>query len=177
MNKEEKTTFVAEFRDKAARSSAMYLTDFTGLDVKAMTDLRSRLRAAGCEYVVVKNRLVKRALDDPGMEGLVEALAGPTGVIFTSNGVAEAARTVSDFAKEHDGKPSLKAGWLEGRALEAADVARIADLPSREALLSMLAGALEGPLAALASALEAKTREAAGLLEALRDKRNHEDEG
>jgi len=172
LNKQKKTAFVAEFRDKAAQSSAMYLTDFTGLDVKAMTDLRSQLTAAGCEYVVVKNRLAKRALGDPQMAGVVEALTGPTGVIFTSNGVVEAARTVSDFAKAHDGKPSLKAGWLEGRALQAADMARLADLPSREELLSMLAGALEGPLAALASALEAKTREAAGLLEGLRDKRN-----
>lgn len=177
MNKQEKTAFVAEFRDKVAQSSAMYLTDFTGLDVKAMTDLRSRLKAAGCEYVVVKNRLVKRALDDPQMTSVVERLTGPTGVIFTSNGVVEAAKAVSDFAREHDDKPSLKAGWMEGRALEAADVARLADLPSREGLLAMLAGALASPLAALANAMEAKTREAAGLLEALREKKNQEDEG
>lgn len=172
MNRQQKEAFVASFRDRAARSSAVYLTDFTGLDVKAMTRLRAQLKGVGAEYVVVKNRLVKRALDDAGMAELQEVLAGPTGVVFSSNGVVEAARAVADFQKEHDGKPSFKAGSLEGKALRAGDVARLASLPSREALLAMLAGALGGPAAALASALEAKTRETAGLLEALRDQKS-----
>ncbi len=177
MDRQRKEAFVAGFRDKAARSSAMYLTDFTGLDVKAMTDLRNRLKGAGAEYLVVKNRLVKRAFDDAGMTAMAGVLTGPTGVIFSSNGVVEAAKTVADFAKEHDGKPVMKAGWLEGKALQPGDVARLAELPSRDGLLAILAGALAGPTAALASAMEAKAREAAGLLEALRDQRSQEGEG
>ncbi len=174
MIKEQKEAFVADFREKAEQASAMYLTDFTGLDVKAMTVLRSRLKAAGCEYLVVKNRLAKRALDEAGMAGIVDSLTGPTGVVFTSNGVVEAAKSVAEFAKEHDGKPTFKSGLMEGRVLGAGEVARIAELPSRDVLLSMLAGALGGPMAALASALEAKVGEMAGLFEALRDKKSQD---
>lgn len=174
MTKEQKEAFVADFREKAEQCSAMYLTDFTGLDVKAMTILRGRLKAAGCEYVVVKNRLAKRALDEAGMTGLLDSLIGPTGAVFTSNGVVEAAKSVAEFAKEHDGKPVFKSGVMEGKMLEPAAVARLAELPSRDALLSMLAGVLAGPTAALASALEAKKVEMAGLFEALRDTKSRD---
>lgn len=171
MIREQKETFVAGFREKAEQCSAMYLTDFTGLDVKAMTVLRNRLKDAGCEYLVVKNRLAKRALDEAGMPGVADSLTGPTGVVFTSNGVVEAAKSVAEFAKEYDGKPVFKSGVMEGKVLGPGDIARIAELPSRDVLLSMLAGALGGPAAAFASALEAKTGEMAGLFEALRDKK------
>lgn len=169
MTKEQKEAFVAEFQERLETAEAVYLTDFTGLDVKAMTALRSRIKRSGGEYLVVKNRLVKRALADSGAPDVAAHLVGPTGVVFGDDDVAEAARTVADFAKDNGDKPVFKAGILEGVVLDAAKIARIAELPSREVLLSQVAGALSGPASALAGALEAKVQEFAGLMEALRD--------
>lgn len=169
MTKEQKEAFVAEFQERLESAEAVYLTDFTGLDVKAMTTLRSRLKKSGGEYLVVKNRLVKRAFADTGAPDVSEHLVGPTGVVFGDDDVAEAAKTVAEFAKEHENKPVFKAGILDDVVLDAAKIARIAELPSRDVLLSQVAGALGGPASALAGALQAKVQEFAGLVDALRD--------
>ena len=172
MTREQKETFVAEFQGRLDQAEVLYLTDFTGLNVKAMTTLRRRLKEAGAEYLVVKNRLVKRALGDAAGPELTKVLTGPTGIVFGNAGVAEAARAVADFAKENDKKPVFKAGLLGDAFLEPEKIAKIATLPSREALLSEVAGALGGPSSALAAALEAKTQELAGVVEALRSARD-----
>lgn len=168
MTKAQKESFVAELRERVETAEAVYLTDFTGLDVKAMTTLRRRIKNSGGEYLVVKNRLAKRALADAGAPDLSEHLVGPTGVVFGDEGVAEAAKAVADFAKENDNRPAFKAGLLEGVVLDTAKIARIAELPSKEVLLSQVAGALGGSASALAGAMEAKVQEFAGLAEALR---------
>lgn len=169
MTREQKEAFVADFKERLDQAEAVYLTDFTGLNVKAMTALRRRLKEAGAEYVVVKNRLVKRAIGDAADGQVLDLLAGPTGVVFGNGGVAEAARAVADFAKENEQRPVFKAGLLGGAFLDPEKIAKIATLPPRETLLSEVAGALSGPMSALAGALEAKTGELAGLIEALRD--------
>ena len=174
MTKEQKQAFVAQFRERLETAEAVYLTDFTGLDVKAMTTLRSRLKKSGGEYLVVKNRLAKRALADTGAPDVSSHLVGPTGVVFGDDGVAETAKAVADFARENGNKPAFKAGILDGTVLDAAKIARIAELPSREVLLSQVAGALGGPASALAGALQAKVQEFAGLVEALRDAKGPE---
>ena len=172
MTKEQKEAFVADFRDRVQRAEAIYLTDFTGLDVKAMTTLRSQLRKSGGEFLVVKNRLAKRALSDLDIPDLSEHLLGPTGVVFGTDGVVEAAKAVAEFAKEHEDKPVFKAGVVDGGLLDSAEVGRLAQLPSREVLMSQLAGALGGPMSALAAALEGKIQELMGLFEALQQEKS-----
>jgi large subunit ribosomal protein L10 len=174
MDRTQKEQLVEEFRERLGKAPAFYLTDFTGLDVKSMTVLRQNLRDVGAEYVVVKNRLLKRALEDTDLPDITGALTGPTGVVFGWEGAVEPAKTLADFADEHDHRPVFKLGVLENEILEPAQIDQLAKLPPREQLLAELAGALEGPLAALASAMEAKIQEMSGLLEALKNQREQE---
>jgi large subunit ribosomal protein L10 len=169
MNRTDKQSFVEDFRGRLEESPAIFLTDFSGLDVKSMTVLRDELRKSGAEYLVVKNRLVRLALQETDLPDISEWLIGPTGVILGHTGPVEAAKAVADFAKDHDDKPVFKVGVLENSVLDASQIERLAKLPNRETLLAMLAGALEAPMAALAGALEAKMQEMSGLLEALRE--------
>ena len=171
MNRTEKQAFVDDFREKVQQAPVLYLTDFSGLDVKSMTLLRQQLKASGAEYLVVKNRLVKLAVADVDMPDISEALLGPTGVVLGYGGVVEPAKVVSDFAKEHDDKPVFKLGILDKKIVSAVEIQRLAKLPPREQLLAELAGALEAPMAALVSALEGKVQEMAGLLDALREQK------
>ena len=171
MKRTEKETFVATFRERHGRAPVMYLTDFTGLDVKSMAKLRQSLRDSGAEYVVGKNRLVKLALKEADLPDFGDALTGPTGVVFGYDDVVAPAKVLTDFAKEHQDRPAFKLGVLEGKLLAPEQITQLAKLPAREVLLAQLAGALQAPMAALAGVLEAKLQETVGLLEALREKR------
>ena len=171
MKRADKETFVADFRERLERAPVVYLTDFSGLDVKSMTTLRQSLRETGAEYVVAKNRLVLRALEETDYPDLSDALTGPTGVIFGYEGAVEPAKALTDFAKEHDDKPVFKVGVLDRKRLGPEQIDRLAKLPPRDELLAELAGAMQGPLAMLAGALEGKIREMVGLLEALKQER------
>jgi large subunit ribosomal protein L10 len=158
-------------------SPVFYLTDFSGLDVKSMTELRHRLREAGAEYLVVKNRLVVRALRELDLElpELTEHLAGPTGVVIAGDSPVESAKALSEFAKGHEDRPVFKVGLVDKSVVAASQFERLAKLPPREDLLALLAGALQAPLAAFVGVLEAKLQEAAGLLESLRAKKESEE--
>ena len=169
MTREQKETFVAEFRERLDRAEAIFLTDFTGLDVKAMTSLRARLKKSGGEYLVVKNRLVRRALANTRVPDISGFLTGPTGVVFGDGDVVDAARTVTDFARENGDRPVFKVGVLETDILDPAQIQRVAELPPRDILLSQVAGVLGGPMAALVGALDGKLQEMAGLVDALRE--------
>jgi large subunit ribosomal protein L10 len=172
MDRTQKETFVSELRERINRAPVLYLTDFTGLNVKAMTELRSSLRKSGAEYVVVKNRLAKRVFaESDELPDISESLVGPTGFVFGYEDAAAAAKALSDFAKEHDKKPAFKLGVMENKVLQPEQVEKIAKLPPREQLLAELAGAFEAPMAALASALGAKLQETAGLFDALKAER------
>jgi large subunit ribosomal protein L10 len=171
MNVEQKQAVVDELADKLKNANAFYLTDFTGLNVKRITALRARLRAAGVEYLVVKNTLAERALADLDLPDIAEFFRGPTALVIGQTDPVTPAKVIADFAKEHDNRPAIKAGIVERRALSAEEVGRLAKLPPREQLLAELAGALEAPMAQLAYALEAKLQEMVGLLEALRAQR------
>src|ERR671921_362268 len=105
--------------DKIRGAKALYYTDFTGLNVKRMTDLRRRLRKAGVEYVVIKNTLALRAVNESGLVG--ERLKGPTGLVVSTDPVA-AAKVLSDFAKENDQRPAVKGGLLDGRSVNVDQV-------------------------------------------------------
>jgi large subunit ribosomal protein L10 len=172
MDRTQKETFVSELRERIGRAPVMYLTDFTGLNVKAMTRLRRTLKSSGAEYVVVKNRLAKQAfMETAGLPDLGESLQGPTGVVFGYEDAVAAAKTLSDFAKEHEQRPVFKLGVMEGKILQPEQIEKLAKLPPREQLLAELAGALQAPMVAMATALEAKLQEMAGLLDALKQER------
>jgi large subunit ribosomal protein L10 len=170
MNRTEKQSFVEEFRERIQDAPAIFLTDFTGLDVKSMTVLRRELKRTGAEYLVVKNRLLQLALQELDLPDLSEWLTGPTGVVLGHSGPVDAAKAVSEFAKDHDDRPVFKVGVLDNAVLDPSQIEQLAKLPPREQLLAMLAGALEAPLAALAGALEAKLQEVGGLLKALQER-------
>jgi large subunit ribosomal protein L10 len=153
MKKTEKEQLVSELKSKIDGATALYFTDFTGLNVKRMTDLRRRLRKAGVEYVVIKNTLALRAVNESGLTG--SKLKGPTGVVVSKDASA-AAKVLVDFAKENEQRPALKGGLVEGAVVTEAEVKKLATLPSRDVALGMFAGAMNGVLMVFALALEAR---------------------
>ena len=165
MKKTEKQQLVVELSDKIKGASALYYTDFTGLNVKRMTELRRRLRKAGVEYVVIKNTLAPRAVNESGLVGT--RLRGPTGVVVTRDPVG-AAKLLTDFARENDQKPTVKGGMLEGVSIDEAQVKRLASMPSREQMLSELGAGLMSPMAAFAGAMTGMLSMMVGAMEALR---------
>jgi large subunit ribosomal protein L10 len=168
MNRTEKQGLVDELSAKIKGAKVLYYTNFTGLNVKGMTELRRRLRKAGVEYVVIKNTLAARAVNDSGLVGT--RLRGPTGIVIARDPVA-AAKVLADFAKEFEQKPEVKGGLLEGTAIDTAQVKRLASMPSREQMLSQLAGGLQSPLAAFVGALSGLLSTFAGALSALHAQR------
>jgi large subunit ribosomal protein L10 len=168
MKRSEKQQLVSELAQKLRGANALYFTDFTGLNVKRMTDLRRRLRKSGVEYVVIKNTLALRAVNESGL--VSERLRGPTGLVLARDPVT-AAKVLADFAKENDAKPSLKGGLLDGRAIDSAQVKRLATMPSREQMLADLGAGLQSPMAAFVGALNGLLYMFAGALEALRMQR------
>src|SRR5678816_2828587 len=113
MKRAEKEQLVTELKDKIGGAQALYYTDFTGLNVKRMTELRRRLRKANVEYVVIKNTLALRAVNESGLVG--ERLKGPTGLVMAKDPVS-AAKVITDFAKENEQRPAVKGGMFEGKA-------------------------------------------------------------
>jgi large subunit ribosomal protein L10 len=168
MKRTEKEQLVTELKEKIGGAQALYYTDFTGLNVKRMTELRRRLRKANVEYVVIKNTLALRAVNESGLVG--SRLKGPTGLVMAKDAVG-AAKVLSDFAKENDAKPTVKGGMLDGASIDAAQVKRLAALPSREQMLADLGAGLQSPLSAMLGAMNGLLMNFAGALDALRTQR------
>ena len=168
MKKAEKEQLVTDLRDKLKIAQSLYYTDFTGLNVKRMTELRRRLKRAGVDYVVIKNTLALRAVNESGLVG--EKLKGPTGLVVGKDPVA-AARVLTEFAKEFEDRPSMKGGLLQGKAINNAQVKRMASLPSREQMLADLAASMQSPMAAFVGALNGPLYMFAGALDALKSQR------
>jgi large subunit ribosomal protein L10 len=133
--------------------------------VKRMTDLRRKLRKANVEYVVIKNTLALRAVNESGLVGT--RLKGQTGLVIAKDAVA-AAKVLADFAKENDERPAVKGGLLDGKSLDVAQVKKLANMPSREQMLAQLAGGLQSPLAAMLGAMSGLLTMMVGALEARR---------
>ena len=168
MKRTEKEALVTELSDKLKNATSLYYTDFTGLNVKRMTELRRRLKKAGIEYVVIKNTLALRAVNDSGLVG--EKLKGPSGLVVGSDPVA-AAKILADFAKEFEQKPAFKGGMLDGRTIDAQQMKRLASLPSREQMLAELGAGMQSPMAAFAGVLNGFLSMFAGALDALKSQR------
>jgi large subunit ribosomal protein L10 len=154
----------AEFRD----ASAMVVTEYRGLSMKQLSALRRSL-GSDVTYTVAKNTLVKLAAADAGVEGIDELLVGPTAIAFVSGEPVDAAKTLREFQRENKALV-VKGGYMEGRALSAAEVEQLADLDSREVLLGKLAGAMKGNLTKAAQLFNAPASQVARLAAALQEK-------
>jgi large subunit ribosomal protein L10 len=168
MKRNDKELLVTELTTKIKSAKALYYTDFTGLNVKRMTDLRRKLKKAGVEYVVIKNTLALRSVNESGLVGA--RLKGPTGLIISKDPVT-AAKIVTDFAKENEQRPALKGGMLDGVSIDEAQVKKLASMPSREQMLAQLGAGLQSPLAAFVGALNGLLYMFAGALDALKTQR------
>lgn len=168
MKRNDKEQLVTDLTTKIKGAKALYYTDFTGLNVKRMTDLRRKLKKAGVEYVVIKNTLALRSVNESGLVGA--RLKGPTGLIISKDPVS-AAKIVTDFAKENEQRPALKGGMLDGVSIDEAQVKKLASMPSREQMLAELAAGLQSPLAAFVGALNGLLYMFAGALDALKTQR------
>ena len=165
----DKATAVAELTESFRNAGATVLTEYRGLTVSQLTQLR---RSLGKEttYTVAKNTLAKRAASEAGISGLDELFTGPTALAFVKGDVVEAAKGLRAFAKAH---PVLviKGGVFEGKAISAAEVTKLADLESREVLLAKLAGAMKGNLTKAAGLFQAPLSQVARLAAALQEKK------
>lgn len=151
----EKQAYVAALREKIVASSAGVVVDYKGISVANDTKLRSELRSAGVEYAVVKNTMLRLAIKDTGIEGMHSVLEGSTALAIAGEDPMAAAKILNKYAEGSKGKFAIKAGYMDGAAMSAEEVVAIANLPSRDGLLSMLLSALTGNIRGLAVALNA----------------------
>lgn len=168
MAKPDKVSAVAEIADRFRTSSATVVTQYNGLSVSQLSQLRRAL-GTSAKYRVAKNTLVKRAAEDAGIEGLEELFVGPTAIAFVEGEPVDAAKALRDFAKDNNALV-IKGGYMDGRPLSVAEINQIADLDSREVLLAKTAGALKAKLSQAAALFQAPASQVARLAAALQEK-------
>lgn len=165
--KPEKVAMVEEIADGLRRGQGIVLTDYRGLNVKAMTELRTELRKVGVEFKVVKNTLTLRAAKQVEIEGLEPLLEGPTAIAIGYDDPVAVAKAVSAFAKTHE-QLQIKGGILEGNVISVDQVKALANLPSREELIAQVLRGMQAPIAGLVNVLHGSMRNLVYVLEAIR---------
>ncbi|MBF0714903.1 50S ribosomal protein L10 [Gemelliphila palaticanis] len=151
---EKKQELVNQIAEEIKASSSIVIADYRGLNVAEVTELRNNMRNEGLTFKVYKNSLVRRAMEQAGIEGLDEVLTGPNAIAFSIEDVVAPARVLNDFAKTHENL-ELKAGVIEGKVASLEEVKAIATLPNKEGLLSMLLSVLTAPMRNTALAVKA----------------------
>ncbi|ANI38289.1 50S ribosomal protein L10 [Mycolicibacterium vaccae] len=169
MAKADKATAVADIAEKFKEATATVVTEYRGLTVSNLAELRRSLGST-TTYTVAKNTLVKRAAAEAGIEGLDELFTGPTAIAFIDGEPVDAAKALKKFAKDNKALV-VKGGYMDGRALTVSEVERIADLESREVLLSKMAGALKAKQSQAAALFAAPASQVARLAAALQEKK------
>jgi large subunit ribosomal protein L10 len=160
---------VAQLSARLSRATSAVITDYRGLTVKQLEDLRARLRGEEIDYVVVKNTLARRAAEAAGVGQFADSMRGPVGLALGYGELSAPARILNDYFRVNRRLPMV-AGLVEGTILDAAGVRMLAELPSREALLAQLAGTIQSPLTSLAGALNSVLSTFAATLDAYREK-------
>lgn len=163
---EGKAQVVSEIKEKFQASTSVVVADYRGITVAQATELRAQLRQAGVEYRVLKNTLVKRAAHEVGIEGLDSYLEGPTAVAFSADPVAPA-KVLSEFAKGVK-TFTIKGGVVEGKVVDSNGVKALADLPSREVLLTQVVRGMQAPLVGMVNVLQGPIRKMGYALEEVR---------
>ena len=171
MRLETKKEIAEELATRLGEAGTVYLTDFTGLNVEAMGELRVKLREHGAEFRVVKNTLTIRALDGLDWPDVKEHLTGPTGLVLAEDDPVMPAKVVKEFAKAHDDRPVVKIGIVDRSEVTADAVGRLADLPPRDVLLGCIAGSMTAPVAGIVGILNALMRDIAYMAEEVARKR------
>lgn len=167
MARPEKVAVVKEIQDRISQSQGAVLTDYRGLDAGQMTALRKELRDAGVEFKVLKNTLTILAAQELDMDDLIPLLNGPTAIAFGYDDPVAPAKILSEFAKTNK-VLEIKGGILEGKVLDPEGVSSLADLPSREVLLSMVLRGMQAPIAGMVNVLQGNIRNLVYALEAVR---------
>ncbi len=164
MPTEAKVKAVDDLKQRLNGVKTVVLTEYRGLTVQQLSELRKQLRTVSAQFKVVKNRLAKIAVDSTDLSALTRHLKGPTGIIVSREDPVAVAKALQTFTKANQAL-TIKAGYVDGQVLEPAGLKALADLPSREALRSQLVGALQGPLVQLVGLLTAPQRELAYILD------------
>jgi large subunit ribosomal protein L10 len=172
MAKPDKVDAVTEIAEKFSSSSAAVVTEYRGLSMAQLSELRRAL-GAGTSYRVAKNTLVKRAAEQSGVEGLDDLFVGPTAIAFVEGEPVDAAKALREFAKDNKALV-IKGGYMDGRALSVSEVEGIADLDSREVTLAKLAGAMKAKMGQAAALFAAPASQVARLAAALQEKKSGE---
>lgn len=170
MARPEKVQAVTDIREGLESAEAVFLTEYRGLSVQAVQELRRSLRDSGGEYKVVKMTLAKLAVGDAGIDGLDEYLSGPTALAFANSDPVATAKALKDFSNDHD-VFVLKAGYLSGNILSPEEISRLAEIEPKEVLLAKIAGAAKAPLYAAAGMFASFNRDAAQMFSQLLDKK------
>lgn len=172
MARPEKASSISELRGLLGEAQGAVLTDFRGMTVAEMTELRTLLRKHAVEFKVVKNSLARIAVQDGALKDLSRYLEGPTGLAVSRTDPVAPSKLLATFGKGPGrDKLQIKGGMVEGRILSAADIVALADLPPREVLLGRVAGVLQAPLQGLVTVLAASLRGLAQALDQVREKR------
>ncbi|ASB86696.1 50S ribosomal protein L10 [Bacillus sonorensis] len=151
---ETKKVVVEEITSKLKESKSTIIVDYRGLNVSEVTELRKQLREANVEFKVYKNTMTRRAVEQAELDGLNDFLTGPNAIAFSTEDVVAPAKVLNEFAKQHEAL-EIKAGVIEGKVSTVEEVKALAELPSREGLLSMLLSVLQAPVRNLALAAKA----------------------
>lgn len=167
----ERTAVIDDLEQQFKSAKGIYITDNNKITVEVVTRLRSELRKSGVQYIVVKNTLAKEACKRVGIGNLDEYFKGPTAVAVAPNDSTAPAKVLRDFRKELKDLLGVKAALVDGSLFSGAQADRLADLPSREVLLSQLLGVLKAPMGNMAGALNGILSKFVGTLEAVKDKK------
>jgi len=157
--------------EKLEKAKAIYFTDYMGLDVESITELRSEFYKESVEFLVAKNTLLKIAAENNKIEGLDEFLTGPTAIALSYDEPTIPAKVIKEFAKKYE-KPTVKGMLFDGEILKGSEFKSIADLPSREQLLSMFASSIQSPLVKLVGTLNATVTKFVSVLNNLKEQKS-----
>ena len=165
-----KTEKVEELKRFIEGSKSLILSDFTGLNVADISELRRQCRENGITFRVIKNTLAKRSFNELGIEGMDALLEGPTAFAVSTEDEVAAAHVLKKFADEYK-LPRFKGGYVAGRILDEKETVRLASLPSRDVLLAQVVGTFQAPLQGLVGVLNASMRDLVGVLDAIKEKK------
>jgi large subunit ribosomal protein L10 len=169
--KAERTQAIETLEKEFAASRGIYVADNNKISVAQVTKLRCNARKKGMRFLVVKNSLAKIAATRSGREGIAPHFKGPTAVILATDDAAAPAKVIKEFQKDNKDLLAVKGAYVDGTIFSAAEVVKLADIPSREVLLSQLLGCLKQPMGNLAGALSGIISKLAGTLDALKEKK------
>ncbi len=173
MKIEEKKQFVEQLRARFEKSRVVILTDYKGLDVASMTELRSKLREAQIEYEVAKNTMLRMASEGTGVEVIKDNFKGPSAVALSYTDPVAPAKILTEFAKKND-KLEIRVGVLNGKALDLAGIKALSALPSREELLAKLLATMLAVPTSLVTALSDVPRRMVNVLQAIKDQKEQQ---